>query len=252
MPRKRSKSPPKKKNMSYRDRLQDRRDDRRDNRDDRRDSREERRDDRRDDREERHETGITRWEQNQQDGTGIGSGNVKDFFIEAAKDIGGTLIGPFVGELTGSPELGLIANNIYGNWNDRPRPPRPQPGQPGGGPQTTHGYHTGGWGNPTPGGAGGGCSCQTNSAGAKPLPPKPSCMELAQIRCDMQKRCAGCCPKRKNTKPKCVNVCKKGSKASKTKGKGKKTKGKTTKKKTPAKKKSKAIVPKGIMSMCYR
>lgn len=208
-------------NMSYRDRLHEKRDDRREDRGDRREDRGDRRDARRDDRIERHETGITRWEQNALDGTGLGSGNTKDFFKDAAMAIGGELIGPFVGEITGIPELGGMASGMFDNW--RNQPPKHT--------QTTFGGPNDTGGLPINGGHGA-CSCSrppTNTpqsaadceAKARQIGDKAA--EKYIKECQQKVACAQI--KKSATKAKCGLVKKK-----------KATKKKTTKKKTAPKK----------------
>lgn len=214
------KKSPKKSKMSYRERL----DDRRDRREDRRDYREQQRD-------ERRETGITRWEQNQEDGRGLGSGNIVDFFRDAAAEIGGTLIGPLVGDMTGNPALGGAATNLWSNWVNPEQRPTPAP-------QTAIvpvprppaiGYHNTFKPN---------CTCQghTNTPKAPLTCEEKAKNYLAKCKNDEQIIAlgghVGTCPTKKTTTKK------------------KTTKKKTTKKKTTKKKKT-TQKGKGIMSMCF-
>lgn len=118
--KKKGKGSPKKQkaNMpTYRERLHERRDDRREEREDRRDRKDDRSDARREDRVERHETGITRWDQNAQDGTGLGSGNTKEVFWDAAQTITGMLPGSLINAgvtyLGGDSEIGDLVEDVW-------------------------------------------------------------------------------------------------------------------------------------------
>ena len=210
--------------------------DRLNRKDDRKDRRQDRRDDRREDRIERNETGITRWEQNAADGSGLGSGNTKEFFRNAAIDIGGELIGPFIGELTGIPEFGNVASNIYGNMFQGGGGGQPYPGT--GHPNDDDmSFHTATGGGTTDHN----CSCQRPGSGNPTENRRLNCLEKAAKAYEKAK--ADCenerlCDEYKKIK----DPCKKKKKTTKKKTS---TKKKTTKKKTTVK-------PHGIMGQCFR